>query len=77
VSGAGARDELLRRVARALHDDVAQALVAVQINLDLCAGTPDGPALRERLAQTRATVQEALASVRRLTDAVAPYQGEP
>jgi DNA-binding NarL/FixJ family response regulator len=54
-------------LARLLHDDLAQALAAVKINLQLARGS-DGAELERRLSESLAAVDGAIASVRRLAE---------
>jgi DNA-binding NarL/FixJ family response regulator len=53
-------------LSQALHDDLAQALSALKMSLHLGATEPDLQAVRRRLGESVALVDEAIASVRRL-----------
>ena len=77
VSGAGAGSSGAGRetvnepdsdgLARLLHDDLAQALAAVKINLQLARGA-EGAELERRMSDSLAAVDGAIASVRRLAE---------
>jgi DNA-binding NarL/FixJ family response regulator len=54
-------------LAQFLHDDLAQALAAVKINLQLARGA-DGAELERRMSDSLAAVDGAIASVRRLAE---------
>jgi DNA-binding NarL/FixJ family response regulator len=59
----GAREAL----GQVVHDDLAQALAALKINLQLAEGAPDPAELRRRVAESLALVDEAIGSMRRLS----------
>jgi len=55
-------------LARFLHDDLAQALAAVKINLQLARGASERAELERRMSESLAAVDSAIASVRRLAE---------
>jgi DNA-binding NarL/FixJ family response regulator len=54
-------------LGQVVHDDLAQALAALKINLQLAQGSPDPAELRRRVAESLALVDEAIGSMRRLS----------
>ena len=55
-------------LARYLHDDLAQALAAAKISLQLVRGSGDPVELQRRVAESIAALDEAISSVRRLAE---------
>jgi len=55
-------------VARYLHDDLAQALAAAKISLQLARGSGDPVELQRRVAESIAALDGAISSVRRLAE---------
>lgn len=72
--GAAARqteEEERRRIGRELHDETAQSLLTVRLNLELIER--DAPlALRPRLRETRALAERAVAELRSIIAALSP-----
>lgn len=62
------QEEERRRVARELHDEVGQALMALKLNLAILEGDLPGQAttLHEQLADCHALVESAMEEIRRL-----------
>lgn len=63
-----------RRIGRLLHDDAAQSLAIIRLQLELIESSipsPD-PELQERLAEARAVAEKAVASVRQLISELSP-----
>jgi DNA-binding NarL/FixJ family response regulator len=60
-----APDDERRHLARALHDDIGQALIAAKLELQLGAGEPEAGA-RQRAAAARAILDAAIGRVREL-----------
>jgi DNA-binding NarL/FixJ family response regulator len=61
------RSEEHQAVGRALHDDLAQALAALKITLQLADSAGDGAELQRRVKEGLALVDEAIGSMRRLS----------
>jgi two-component system invasion response regulator UvrY len=59
-------DEDRRPAGRILHDDLAQALAALKINLQLANSAADPAELRRRIGESLPLVDEAIESTRRL-----------
>jgi DNA-binding NarL/FixJ family response regulator len=55
-------------LARYLHDDLAQALAAAKISLQLARGSGDPVELQRRVAESIAALDSAISSVRRLAE---------
>jgi DNA-binding NarL/FixJ family response regulator len=64
-------DDERRRLARALHDDIGQALIAAKLELQLGAGEPEAGA-RQRAEAARAILDGAIARVRTLAAELGP-----
>jgi DNA-binding NarL/FixJ family response regulator len=60
-----------RRLARALHDDIGQALIAAKLELQLGAGEPEEGA-RQRAAAARAILDATIVRVRQLAAELGP-----
>jgi signal transduction histidine kinase len=65
-------DDERRRVARVLHDEVGQALVAAKIDLHLAATALDIEEARRRIAEAVRALDVAIGAVRDLTARVRP-----
>jgi len=61
------RSEERQAVGRALHDDLAQALAALKITLQLADSAGDAAELQRRVKESLALVDEAIGSMRRLS----------
>lgn len=68
----GIQEEERLRIARDLHDGVGQAVTALQIELRLMAGSPDGRA--RHLAEASRLAEEVLAEIRQTVMALRPAQ---
>jgi PAS domain S-box-containing protein len=62
-----AQEEERQRIARDVHDEPVQVLVALSLRLDLLAGATDDPELLAALAEARRTARATIASLRNLT----------
>lgn len=68
-----AQEDERKRIARELHDGVAQLLVSARIHLDLADGKKKNPALvRSQLAQSRTLLAQALRDIRSLVWTLRP-----
>lgn len=68
-----ARDEERSRVRRDLHDGAQQQLLALGVHLDLAAGlATQGAELHDRLLAMRAQVDDAIASIRAISQGIYP-----
>jgi PAS domain S-box-containing protein len=62
-----AQEEERQRIARDIHDEPVQVLVALSLRLDMLAATTDDPELLAALASAQRTARATVASLRRLT----------
>jgi len=62
-----AQEEERQRIARDVHDEPVQVLVALSLRLDMLAGATDDPELLAALSEARRTARAAIASLRNLT----------
>lgn len=67
-----AQEEERRRIARELHDETAQELTALLVQIRLAADGSREPLTRERLTGLRAATSRALAGVRRIARELRP-----
>jgi len=66
------RDSERRQLARVLHDEIGQALVAAKIDLHLAATAAELEEARRRIADAARALDGAIAAVRALTERVRP-----
>ncbi len=67
-----AREEERRRIARELHDELGQRLTALKMDLSILAGSTDPQAVDERIRGMLATLDDTVASVRRISADLRP-----
>ena len=67
-----AQEEERRRVARELHDQVAQALVALQLDLRLIERAGEPEAMKERLQRLRKTIAYEMEAIHQMALALRP-----
>ncbi len=66
------QEEERKRIARDLHDDTVQSLIAIGQRIDLAKGLADPQKTEERLADVRKMVTSTIASVRRFSRDLRP-----
>lgn len=66
-----AEEEERRRIGRELHDETAQALLLLRLQLEMLE-RESGPALRERLCESRGIAERAIVELRRTIAALSP-----
>ena len=68
------REEERKRISRDLHDEVAQVMMAIHMNLALLSddGARTAPFLRQRIADTRQLLDQAMATVHRFARELRP-----
>ena len=62
-----AQEEERQRIARDVHDEPIQVLVALSLRLDMLAGTTDDPEVISALSEAQRTARATIASLRSLT----------
>jgi two-component system sensor histidine kinase UhpB len=67
-----ASEEERKRIARELHDGIAQSLAALRIRLRVARAVPDDPARQELLDQISTEMGEAMEELRRLARGLRP-----
>jgi two-component system sensor histidine kinase UhpB len=67
-----ASEEERKRIARELHDGIAQSLAALRIRLRVARGVPDDDARRELMDQISTEMGEAMEELRRLARGLRP-----
>jgi PAS domain S-box-containing protein len=67
-----AQEEERQRIARDVHDDPIQVLVALSLRLDMLASATNDPEVLSALSEARRTARAAIASLRNLTFELRP-----
>jgi two-component system sensor histidine kinase UhpB len=68
----GAQEEERKRIARELHDETAQALATLDLNLERIQSVLDDPTACERLAASRQLLQQTMDGLRKLVYELRP-----
>jgi len=68
----GAQEEERKRIARELHDETAQALATLDLNLERIQSVLNDPAACERLAGSRQLLQQTMDGLRKLVYELRP-----
>ena len=68
----GAQEEERKRIARELHDETAQALATLDLNLERIQAVLDDPAACERLSSSRQLLQQTMDGLRHLVYELRP-----
>ena len=71
-AGTAGQEEERRRLARELHDDTIQALIALNQRIQLAQLTADTPESQSQLAEMQQMAEQTILDLRRLTHALRP-----